>query len=156
MENIPNSAKTAPEAREELFREMVKKGSVCQSPSCPRREHCLRYVLKDYVPENYPVVTVVNLRNPRMQRDDCPRYCPSEPLRMPLGLSKMYDVIPSRLARDIKHHLIALFSRKRYYEYHSGRRPITPDVEATIRQTLLAFGWHQEPTFDGYIEQYLW
>ena len=36
------------------------------------------------------------------------------------------------------------------------RRPITPDVEATIRQTLLAFGWQQEPTFDGYTEEYLW
>ena len=52
MENIPNSANSAPEAREEFFREMVKKGSVCQS--------------------------------------------------------------------------------------------------------LLAFGWQQEPTFDGYVEQYLW
>lgn len=141
--------------RDDLFRGFVTKGAVCQSQSCPRREHCLRTILKDYVPENYPVVTVVNLRNPKMQGEDCPQYCPSEPLRMPLGISKMYDDIPSRLARDIKQRLIALFSRRRYYDYHTGRRPITPDIEATIRQTLLAFGWTQEPTFDDYTEQYL-
>lgn len=141
--------------REELFHEMAKKGTVCLSQSCPRREHCLRSILKDYVPEQYPVSTVVNLRNPKMQSDDCPQYCPNEPVRMPLGLTRMYDDIPSRLARDIKQRLIALFSRRRYYDYHTGRRPITPDIEATIRQTLLAFGWTQEPTFDDYTEQYL-
>lgn len=143
------------ETREDLFREMAKNGVVCQSQSCPKREHCLRNILKDYVPEQYPVATVVNLRNSKMQNEDCPKFCPDQPVRMPLGISKMYDDIPSRQARDIKHHLIALFSRRRYYDYHCGRRPITPDIEATIRQTLLAFGWQQEPTFDGYIEQYL-
>ena len=29
-------------------------------------------------------------------------------------------------------------------------------IEATIRQTLLTFDWKQEPTFDGYVEEYLW
>ncbi len=141
--------------REELFRKMAKNGVVCQSQSCPKREHCLRNILKDYVPEQYPVATVVNLRNPRMQDEDCQQYCPDQPVRMPLGISKMYDDIPSRQARDIKNHLIALFSRRRYYDYHCGRRPITPDIEATIRQTLLDFGWQQQPAFDDYTEEYL-
>ena len=75
---------------------------------------------------------------------------------MPLGLTKMYNDIPSRMARDIKHHIIALFSRRSYYDYHSDRRPVTPDVEQIVRQTLLAFGWLQEPVFDDYVEEYLW
>ena len=33
---------------------------------------------------------------------------------------------------------------------------VTADVEATIRQTLLAAGWTQEPIFDDYVEEYLW
>ena len=145
-----------PQERDDLFREFVKKGVVCQSQSCPIREHCLRSILKDYVPENYAIVTDVNLRNPKMQSEDCPQYCPDQPVRMPLGLSRMYDDIPTRLARAIKSRLISIFSRKGYYEYHSAKRPVTPDVEARIRQTLLDLGWTQEPTFDDYTEEYLW
>ena len=153
---MSKQASPTPMNREDLFREMAKKGTVCESQSCPKREHCLRSILKDYVPEQYLVATVVNLRNPKMQSKDCPQYCPDEPVRMPLGLTHMYDDIPSRQARAIKQHLIALFSRKRYYEYHSAKRPIPPAIEATIRQTLLTFDWKQEPTFDDYVEEYLW
>jgi len=152
---MPNQSKTAPEKRDDFFREMASNGAVCQSQSCPKREHCLRSILKDYVPEQDPVATIVNLRNPRMQTEDCPRFCPDQPVRMPLGLSKMYYEMPGHLVRSVKNHLIALFSRRRYYDYHCGRRPITPAVEATIRQTLLAYGWTQEPTFNSYIEEYL-
>lgn len=153
---MPKTSSTPIGISEEKIREMVTKGVVCQSETCPLRQHCLRSIFRDYVPENYPVVTDINLRNPKMQQPDCPRYCPDHPLRMPLGLSQMYDDIPSRLARTIKNHFIALFSRKGYYQYHSAKRPVTPDIEATIRQTLLAFGWTQEPTFDSYVEEYLW
>ena len=147
---------THTKSREEQFRKMATSGAVCQSEICPLREHCLRSLLRDYVPENYPLVTDVNLRNPEMQKEDCPRYCPDEPVRLPLGLTRMYYDMPGHLERTIKNHLIALFSRKRYYEYHNGRRPITSDAERIIRQTLLTYGWQHEPVFDGYAEEYLW
>lgn len=149
-------SKNTQQAKEELFREMATKAAVCQSQSCPIREHCLRSILKDYVPENYVVATDVNLRNPKTQRSDCPQYCPDEPVRMPLGLKRMYYDMPHHLERSIKNRLIDVFSRKRYYEYHNGKRPVTPDIEAIIRQTLLAFAWQEEPVFDNYVEEYLW
>ena len=99
--------------KEERFREMAKDGIVCQSLDCPIRKHCLRSILKDYVPENTPVTTVVNLRNPKMQSADCPRYCPDEPLRMPIGLTHMYYDMPGHLERSIKNRLISIFSRFR-------------------------------------------
>ena len=143
------------QTRDDKFREMAKNNAVCQSQNCPVKEHCLRSILMNYVPENYPVVTAVNLRNPMTQKADCPNYCSDEPVRMPLGFKQMYYDMPHHLERDIKNRLISLFSLKRYYQYHGGRRPVTPDVEATIRQTLLAFGWTAEPVFDGYVEEYL-
>ena len=42
---------------------------------------------------------------------------------------------------------------KRYYQYHSVLHPVTTDIEAVIRQTLLAFGWQAEPIFDSYTEE---
>ena len=142
-------------AREEKFREIATKATICQSQHCPIGEHCLRHILKDFVPEHYPTVSAVHLGNPKMQTADCPQFRPDEPVRMPLGLKRMYYDMPRHLERTIKSRLISLFSLKRYYQYHGGRRPVTPDVEATIRQTLLAFGWTAEPVFDGYVEEYL-
>ena len=150
-----NHPQKAENAREDKFREMATKSTVCQSEACPIREHCLRSILRDYVPERYLIVTAVNLGNPKTQTADCPQYRPDQPVRMPLGLKQMYYDMPHHLERDIKNRLISLFSLKRYYQYHGGRRPVTPDVEATIRQTLLAFGWTAEPVFDGYVEEYL-
>ena len=148
-------SQNAQQAKEEQFREMATKTAVCQSQDCPIREHCLRRILNDYVPENNQVVSVVNLRNPKMQKEDCPRYCSDQPVRMPLGLKRMYYDMPHHLERTIKNRLIYLTNRKLYYEYHNGRRPVTPDVEQLIRQTLLAAGWTQEPVFDDYVEEYL-
>ena len=85
---------TPVKTKEEKYREIVTKAAVCQSQICPMQTNCLRSILKDYVPENYPLVMSVNLRNLRMQRSDCPQYCPSEPVRMPLGLSQMYYDMP--------------------------------------------------------------
>lgn len=147
--------KTPTPDREKVLCEIAKSHVVCQSQDCPIREHCLRNILKDYVPSDYPVVTNVNLRNPKMQTADCPQYCPDEPVRMPVGLKRMYYNMPHHLERAIKNHLINLFSRKRYYEYHGGKRPVTPDVEQIIRQALNDFGWQQEPVFDDYVEEYL-
>ena len=76
--------------------------------------------------------------------------------RRPVGLSAIYYDMPSRIEKDVKRHLIGVFSRKLYYEYHNGTRPLPPDAEAHVRRTLRHFGWTEEPTFAGYVEEYLW
>ena len=66
------------------------------------------------------------------------------------------NYLSKHLERAFKNQLISLFLRKRYHQHHGRRRPVTADVGATIRQTLLAAGWTQEPVFDSYIKEYLW
>ena len=64
--------------------------------------------------------------------------------------------MPGHTAKEIKNSLIDTFSRKRYYQYHNGSRPITPDIEKFIRKTIKANGWETEPVFDSYTEDYVW
>ena len=142
--------------KEVLFREKAKNYAVCFSAECPLREHCLHSILKDYVPREHPVVTCINLRNPKTQGPDCQSYKDDKLFHMPLGLSMMYYDMPGRLERAIKNHLICLFTRKRYYQFHGGRRPILPAEEQIIRQTLLEFGWTKEPVFNSYTDEYIW
>ena len=172
-----------PKTREQIFKEKADTYSVCYSTVCPLREHCLHSILSAYTPQDRMLVQSVNLTNPEMQREGCPWFrndepirmpvglstiyydmpregCPwfrnDEPIRMPVGLSTIYYDMPGRIERAIKNHLIHVYSRKRYYEYHNGTRSLTPDVERYVRQTLKNYGWNQEPTFRGYVEDYLW
>ena len=145
-----------PQTREELFAEKAYNYEVCYSSICPLREHCLHSILSSYTPADRIYVHSVNLNNPKMQRDDCPQFRKDEPVRMPTGLATIYHDMPGRIERAIKNHLINIYSRKRYYEYHNGTRPLTPDVERYVRQVLKNYGWTDEPNFRCYFEDYLW
>lgn len=91
-----------------------------------------------------------------MQTEQCPSYRNDQPRRMPVGLTWLYHDMPGRQERVIKANLIRHLTRTGYYRYRNGSRPVTPDVEAYIRQLLKAHGITQEPHFDGYTEDYVW
>ena len=152
---MPNNENT-PKTREEIFAEKADKYPVCFSATCPLREHCLHSILASYTPADRLYVLSVNLNSPQMQCADCPQFRKDDPIRIPTGLAAIYYDMPARIERAIKNHLINVYSRKRYYEYHNGTRPLTPDVEHYVRQTLQNYGWTEEPHFSGYIEEFLW
>ena len=148
---------TAQETREQLFAEKAAKNYIiCHSQTCALRTHCLRWLLRTYTPQSRRITTCINLNHPAMQTDACPMYRNDQPIRMPFGIAKMYYDMPQRIARPLKQHLIEYFNRKRYYEYHFSRRPITPEHEQYIRQAAIRFGWHQPIEFKGYVEDFLW
>ena len=148
---------TEPKTREQLFAEKAAKSyAICHSQTCPLREHCLRWLLLAYVPKDRRLTACVNLNNPAMQTETCPMYRNDQPVRMPLGIAKMYYDMPLRISHPLKQFLIQHFNRKRYYEYHSGYKPVPPDHEQFIRQTILRFGWTAPIEFGSYVEDYLW
>ena len=147
---------TTPKTREEIFAEKAENYQVCYSQICPLREHCLHSILSSYTPKDRIYIFSVNLNNPKMQCADCPQFRKDEPIRMPTGLATIYYDMPGRIERAIKNHLINVYSRKRYYEYHNGTRPMTPDVERYVRQVIINAGWTEEPNFNSYVEEYLW
>ncbi len=152
MEKKTKTQKT----REEIFAEKADNYPACFSETCPLREHCLHHILTSYKPKDRIYITCVNLQNPQMQGKDCPQFRKDEPIRMPVGLAAIYYDMPGRMERAIKNHLINVYSRKRYYEYHNGTRPLIPEVERYVRQTIKTYGWPHEPQFGGYVEEYLW
>ena len=146
-----------PKTREQLFAEKADKSyTICYSHACPLRQHCLRWQLRDYTPKDRRISNCVNLNNPAMQTDTCPMYRDDQPVRMPLGIAKMYYDMPQRIAHPLKQFLIQHFNRKRYYEHHSGYRPVPPAHEQYIRQTIIRFGWTAPVEFNSYVEDYLW
>ena len=148
---------TGPKTRDKLFAEKAdKSNAICYTQTCPLHLHCLRWQLQSYTPKDRRITYCVNLNNPAMQTESCPMYRNDQPIRMPLGISKMYYDMPQRIAHPLKQFLIQHFNRKRYYEYHSGYKPVPPDHEKYIRQTILRFGWQQPIEFNSYVEDCLW
>ena len=68
----------------------------------------------------------------------------------------IFDAIPYPIARITKKRLINLFSRKRFYEYRNGVRPIPPYEQQQIVRVFQEEGWQGEIRYDGWKEDYLW
>lgn len=147
---------TQTKSRDQIFREKARTYAVCYKADCAKRDTCLRWILNDYVPTDTLVKHCVNIRNTQVASGECPMYRNSEPRLMPTGIQTAYYDMPGRIERSIKNALIAAFSRKRYYEYHNGTTPMTPDVEQLVRQTFIDHGWTEEPHFMKYVEEYEW
>jgi hypothetical protein len=56
----------------------------------------------------------------------------------------------------IKGQLIATYGRTIYYEYRNGKRLISPQKQAYIREVCQQCGWMKEPQYDDFVEDYLW
>ena len=144
------------EEREAKLKKKAETGVLCFSEKCPQREHCILSLLNQYASKEHRVRTSVNLNNPLMQTADCPLYLDSEPVHMAVGIAPIYDKMPGKMERKIKHHLIDVYTRKLYYDYHTGRRPMPPEVERYVRQTARAAGWEEELLFDHYTDDFAW
>ena len=143
--------------REEKFAEKADKGfGVCLTQTCPLREECLHWILRTYVPEDRYYTNTVNLNHPLIQTNKCTLYMKDQTVRMPMGISNIYYDMPERIAKPLKQHLIHYFSRKRYYEYHNGTRPVPREHEQHILQAAKNYGWDKPIAFNSYIEDYLW
>lgn len=87
-----------PKTLEQLLREKAESSyTICSSNECPLRQSCLHWMAREYSPKHPFVVSTINLMNPLMQTDQCPMYSSSRPIRMPLGISKMYYDMPRRI-----------------------------------------------------------
>ena len=142
--------------REQIFKEKAKTYVLCFSHTCPMREHCLHQLLNQYASKTDYVKNCVNLNNPNMQQEGCPFFASDESVVLQVGISPIYYDMPYRIEKPLKSHLISLFTRKRYYDYHTGRLPMPPKVERIVRKAALAYGWTTPLEFDHSVETFLW
>ncbi|MBR1389624.1 MAG: hypothetical protein IJ569_08400 [Prevotella sp.] len=146
----------AQDKRANLLAEKAPSYILCLSNDCSRRENCLHWLAAAYAPKEPVSLRTVNLSNKEVASGRCPLFRDAEPKRMPCGLTLMYHDMPSWMERSIKNRLIATFGRKRYYEYHGGKRPLDPAAEHLVRSTVKAAGWSQPLQFNSYVEEYVW
>lgn len=143
--------------KEAIFTEKAKHYFVCFADQCPLHESCLRWEVGQYVDADEVAIMSMNPRNRKIAQGECDSYREDQVVRMPLGMREhFYYDMPRHTEQSIKHALINHYGRYYYYRYHSGHKPITPDVLQVIQTVCQRYGWTQPLQFDSEVEDYLW
>lgn len=141
---------------ENILREKAKNYIVCFNNECPLHEHCLRWQVGLYVPEQRYSVICFNPNHMHYEGDTCPGYRSDQPQRIPRGMVNFYAAMPGAMEVSIKRLLIDYYSRAIYYSYRRGDRPITPAVQQVIIDACRQCGWTAPPVFDSYSDELVW
>lgn len=128
----------------------------CFVNDCPRHETCLRWLCGQHTQETGINIISVNPMNPGVRANECEMYRENLTTRYAIGMMHFYDEVPGRLERSIKRRLIHLFSRKTYYDYRKGARPIPPEAQETIARISREEGWTGELHYDGWEDDFQW
>jgi hypothetical protein len=105
---------------------------------------------------DFHIVTCINPYYPNVNSLQCTMYQKDDIVKYAIGMMHIFDDIPFPIARSTKKRLINLFSRKRFYEYRNGVRPIPPYEQQQIARVFKEEGWQGEIRYDGWKEDYLW
>ena len=142
----------------ELLIKKAKEGyTVCYEEQCPMREHCLRWLVGQHVPDTACTYTCVNPKYEGVATSDCPLYRKDERVRFAKGMTRMFnDDMPRSLENAVKYGVINKSNRTYYYEYKNGSRLIPPALQKHIRNIFRDRGWKEEVNFDNYVEAYDW
>ena len=142
--------------KEESLRAQAAHNIPCFIHECPLHETCLHWLTGQYYGGNTHIVTCVNPYYPTVNSLQCSMYQKDDIVKYAVGMMHIFDEVPFPIARTTKKRLINLFSRKRFYEYRNGVRPIPPYEQQKIARVFQEEGWQGEIRYDGWKEDYLW
>jgi len=140
-----------------ILKDKAKHGFiVCFNKECYRREHCLRWIAKDYVPQNTFVQKSVNLASEAVQGNNCPMFLKDQKVKMGKGMIHLFEDMPRKMGDTVKAQLISEFKRTYFYEYRNGKRLITPIMQNFIAKICNQNGWDKPVIYDDYVVDYEW
>lgn len=142
--------------KEESLRAQAAHNIPCFIHECPLHETCLHWLTGQYYGGDTHIVTCVNPYYPTVNSLQCSMYQKDDIVKYAVGMMHIFDEVPFPIARTTKKRLINLFSRKRFYEYRNGVRPIPPHEQQKIARVFQEEGWQGEIRYDGWKEDYLW
>lgn len=133
-----------------LHASMIPKGwTVCFLSQCPLSNECLRYAAAKVLPtatmEGYAIYPSALNYSP------CPLYKPIQVVRMAFGFRKIFTNVKLKdsavLHKKIKSYLGGNGS---YYDFHHGRRKLSPKQQTWIIQLMRRYGYTENLEFDYY------
>ena len=151
--------------KEELLIKQAQEGyTVCYIECCPLRDHCLRWLVGQHLPNTASTYRCVNPHFEGVATAECPMCRNDQKVRFAKGMTHTFTSdMPKRVESEVRYGIIGLTNRTYYFEYRNGSRLIPPalqeDIRNLFRKSRNLFrksGWTDEVKFDGYVEDYNW
>ena len=144
--------------KEELLIKQAQEGyTVCYIESCPLRDHCLRWIVGQHLPNTASTYRCVNPHFEGVATAECPMCRNDQKVRFAKGMTHTFTSdMPKRVESEVRYGIIGLTNRTYYFEYRNGSRLIPPALQEDIRNLFRKSGWTDEVKFDGYVEDYNW
>ena len=137
-----------------LLRERSRHYLLCYNATCPRKDHCLHWLVGQWASDDTLYATVVNPYRKDVVAGTCTDYCSNAKVKMARGMLNFYENIPEGKAKAIRSDLIATFNKTLYFKWRNGEKPITPEQQAQIASICRANGWTEPPVYDAYYDEY--
>ena len=141
---------------EERFQEKSKHYLHCFNNECPKHQSCLHWLVGQHTVKTDIINTTVNPMNPAVKAGNCEMYRENISVRYARGLMHFFDEMTSKQEHAIRRRLINTYSRKPFYDYRKGERPIGPDMQKNIARVCREEGYIADPHYDGWEEDFLW
>lgn len=141
---------------EEILRKKSKHYLHCFNIDCARHNSCLCWLVAQHTEKTDINILSVNPMNPDVKAGNCMMYRENVKVNYARGMVHFYDQMTSKQERAIKKRLIATYSRKPYYEYRNGIRPIGPEMQKNIARICREEGYTAELQYDSWEEDFLW
>lgn len=130
---------------------------------CPQADTCLRAIAatlltesQETKPHTLRTVSPVFV-NHAPNLSSCPYYRNNTPVRFAVGMTRLFDELPLKLAHVVRLRVMGCFScESLFYQCRKGTRPITPQEQKAIQNVFRSVGIDPAPEFDGYIEKTDW
>ena len=142
--------------KEERFHEKSEHYLHCFNNECPKHLSCLHWLVSQHTVRTSINILSVNPMNPDVKAGNCEMYRENQTASYARGMMHFYDEMTSRQERAIRRRLINAYSRKPYYEYRNGDRPISPEMQQNIARICREEGYTAKPHYDSWEEDFLW
>jgi hypothetical protein len=137
-----------------LLRERSRHYLLCYNATCPRKDHCLHWLVGQWASDDTLYATVVNPYRKDVVDGTCADFCSNVKVKMARGMLNFYENIPEGKAKAIRSDLIATFNKTLYFKWRNGEKPITPEQQAQIASICRANGWTEPLVYDAYYDEY--
>lgn len=141
---------------QEQLRQKAPHYLLCFVDKCPLHSSCLHWLAGQESQNTERIMRCLNPKHPGVGTRQCPEYRENLIVRHARGMVHFYEQMPGKTERSIKNRLISIYGRTCYYRMRNETYLITPEMQQEISRVCREEGWTEEPSYDGWQDEYQW
>ena len=128
----------------------------CLNDRCTQADNCLRHLAATNSTSIRKFFPIVNPACYPKEGDDCPFFKTQIKKQIALGITKLLDNVPHKMALHLRRKMVAHFGKTLYYRFLRKENELLPEHQNFIKQLFKQNGINEEPVFNSYRESFEW